>query len=907
MLQNNNIDNEFISKIIKEPLGDAFSVKKAEEDKTNDIQQVRYQGGEEVKDSNGETITEEKKSIIPPFKKEVPLKRKYGEPETTQELSQDIHKYMDMGLSFNDAWDYVLKQYPGTAKNINEYYKARENDDVDNDKEYQYTNDVINYDEKGKGWKSKLSPKESVEVESLNKLGIDSLLRGDDYYNATFRLPDEERSLPATKLYQYLVKNKKLDKWQDVMTNPSGGFANFKNSLIDEIKNAEEFRAQEKNDIINLLNETGNGYTKWLTALNKQAEKAKQEEEAKKAKAVKTPKPETLGSFTTADGKTTDVKYPPVATLTDKNGNEIVIDSKQYQENREKDAINEANKQAEKADTKQAETQPETKEETSTAIEDDKSINTANKTHLASLEKKSAEELEAERETAAERAKRISDQLEKAERYDEWLKNPTILSGIFGKSGMDLAKRIGLGTAALSAIASDVLANYAKGLNGSTDFSNKAVAELNKYVDAVNTKRAEAIAEKAAKPYKTDAENEEKLNQSVTKLKRTSAGLYIPDNALRYLVQNAQLGKPLIEDEKELAIFLNQAEKGFIDSIGKNKKEKDRYVVENDDGTETLTPEGRVVFLDEMETSLSDFGRVLDLDDTKIANGLKLLETEKKRADIIKDISAARLENTTQFMNAEADIKQRIIEASKLKTELSEVQDREQSLNLAKQGKDAFGDLSRKTSIDSLTKEERNELFNSKEFSETKRNLDEELKKHGYKLEVDAEAEIGFKVVKLAEAAGAAGIEGGWTYEQSINKVKEATTNFLNKNSENNLKSNSVNNSINKMIDDAINDVYRLYNDSSVEDFKEKREEALNRIDELIRTLEGYSTEIQRIKNDYLNKNPAEKANYENILNKYNKVEEQPNNNNNEMLNAFNTYRVPTNNINWYKHKLGLV
>ena len=108
------------------------------------------------------------------------------------------------------------------------------------------------------------------------------------------------------------------------------------------------------------------------------------------------------------------------------------------------------------------------------------------------------------------------------------------------------------------------------------------------------------------------------------------------------------------------------------------------------------------------------------------------------------------------------------------------------------------------------------------------------------------------------------------------------------------------------MIDDAINDVYRLYNDSSVEDFKEKREEALNRIDELIRTLEGYSTEIQRIKNDYLNKNPAEKANYENILNKYNKVEEQPNNNN-EMLNAFNTYRVPTNNINWYKHKLGLV
>lgn len=898
MLQNNNIDNEFISKIIKEqPLGDAFSAKKSEEDKTDNIQKVRYLGGEEVKDSNGETITEEKKSIIPPFKKEEPIKRKKGEPENSQELSQDIHKYMDKGLSFNEAWEKEMKEYPGTAKNINEYYKARENLEVDNDKEYQYTNDVINYDEKGKGWKSKLSPKESVEVESLNKLGIDSLLRGDDYYNATFRLPDEERSLPATKLYQYLVKNKKLDKWQDVMSNPSyGSFINIKNSLLDEIKNNEEFRAQEKNDIINLLNETDNGYTKWLTALNKQ-EKAKQEE-AKKAKAAKTPKPETLGSFTTADGKTTDVKYPPVATLTDKNGNEIVIDSKQYQENREKDAINEANKQAEKADTKQAETQPETKaEETSPAIEDDKSINAANKTHLASLEKKSAEELEAERETAAERAKRISDQLEKAERYDEWLKNPTILSGIFGKSGMDLAKRIGLGTATLSAIASDVLANYAKGLNGSTDFSNKAVAELNKYVDAVNTKRAEAIAEKAAKPYKTDAENEEKLNQSVTKLKRTSAGLYIPDNALRYLVQNAQLGKPLIEDEKELAIFLNQAEKGFIDSIGKNKKEKDRYVVENDDGTETLTPEGRAVFLDEMETSLSDFGRVLDLDETKIANGLKLLETEKKRADIIKDISAARLENTTQFMNAEADIKQRIVEASKLKTELSEVQDREQSLNLAKQGKNAFGDLSRKTSINSLTKEERNELFNSEEFSEVKRNLDEELKKHGYSIQADAEA--GIKVVKLS--AG-----GDWTDEQANNAVREATTNFLNRNSENNVKSNNINNSINKMIDDAIDDVYRLYNDSSVEDFKEKREEALNRIDELIRTLEGYSTEIQRLKNDYFNKNPVEKTNYENILNKYNKVEEQPNNNN-EMLNAFNTYRVPTNNINWYKHKLGLV
>ena len=895
MLQN-NIDNEFISKIIKEPLGDAFSVKKAEEDKTDDIQKVRYQGGEEVKDSNGETITEEKKSIIPPFKKEVPLKRKYGEPENSQELSQDIHKYMDMGLSFNDAWDWELKQYPGTAKNINEYYKARENYDVDNDKEYKYTNDVINYDEKGKGWKSKLSPKESVEVESLNKLGIDSLLRGDDYYNATFRLPDEERSLPATKLYQYLVKNKKLDKWKDVMTNPSyDSFIDIKNSLLDEIKNAEEFRAQEKNDIINLLNETANGYTKWLTALNEQAEKAKQEE-AKKAKAAKTPKPETLGSFTTADGKTTDVKYPPVATLTDKNGNETVIDSKQYQENREKDAETKA--AAEKETIKQE--QPETKEEeTSPTIENEESINAANKTHLASLEKKSAEELEAERETAAERAKRISDQLKEKENYEEWLKNPTILTGIFGENGMSLAKKIGLGTSALSAIASDVLANYAKGLNGSTDFSNKAVAELNKYVDMVNTKKAEAIAEKVAKPYKTDAENEEKLNQSVTKLKRTSAGIYIPDNALRYLVQNAQLGKELIKDEKDLAIFLNEAEKGFIKSIGKNKKEKDRYVVENDDGTETLTPEGRAVFLDEMETSLSDFGRVLDLDDTKIANGLKLLETEKKRAGIIKDIAAARLENTTQFMNVEADIKQRISEAATLKTKLSKVQDREQALKLAQQGKSAFSDLSRKTSIDSLTKEERNELFNSEEFSETRRSLEEELKKHGYSLKAGTQLGSEWTIAKISANAD-------WTEEQANNAVKEATTNFLNKNSENNLKSNSVNNSINKIIDDAINDVYRLYNDSSVEDFKEKREEALNRIDELIRTLEGYSTEIQRLKNDYLNKNPAEKTNYENILNKNNKVEEQPNNNN-EMLNAFNTYRVPTNNINWYKHKLGLV
>ena len=907
MLQQNNIDNEFISRIIKEqPLGDAFSAKKAEEDKTNDIQQVRYLGGEEVKDSNGETITEEKRSIIPPFnKKEVPLKREKGEPENAQELSQDIHKYMDMGLSFNDAWDWELKQYPGTAKNINEYYKARENDDVDNDKEYQYTNDVINYDEKGKGWKSKLSPKESVEVESLNKLGIDSLLRGDDYYNATFRLPDEERSLPATKLYQYLADNKKLGEWKDVMTNPSyGKFIDIKKSLIDEIKNAEEFRAQEKNDIINLLNETGNGYAKWLTELNKQAA-AEKAEAAKKAEKAKPAKPETLGSFTTADGKTTDVKYPPVATLTDKDGNETVIDSKQYQENREKDAEAKAAAEKEAIKQEQPNTQPETKaEETSPAIENEENVNAANKAHLASLEKKSAEELEAERETAKERAKRISDQLEKAERYDEWLKNPTILSGIFGKSGMDLAKRIGLGTATLSAIASDVLANYAKGLNGSTDFSNKAVAELNKYVDAVNAKRAEAIAEKAAKPYKTDAENEEKLNQSVTKLKRTSAGLYIPDNALRYLVQNAQLGKPLIEDEKELAIFLNQAEDGFKKSL--SEKEKDRYVIENDDGTETLTPEGRAVFLDEMETSLSDFSRVLDLDDTKIANGLKLLEAEKQRTGIIKDISAARLENTTQFMNAEADIKQRISEASTLKTKLSEVLDREQSLKLAQQAKSAFSDLSRKTSIDSLTKEERNELFNSEEFSEVKRNLEEELKKHGYSIQANAEAGIEvFKVVKLPKAFKlSAG--GDWTYEQANNAVREATTNFLNRNSENNVKSNNVNNSINKAIDNAINDVYRLYNDSSVEDFKEKREEALNRIDELIRTLEGYSTEIQRLKNDYLNKNPVEKTNYENVLNKYNKVEEQPNNNN-EMLNAFNTYRVPTNNINWYKHKLGLV
>ena len=889
MLQQNNIDNEFISKIIKEPLGGAFSVKKTDEDKPDNIQKVRYLGGEEVKDSNGETITEEKRSIIPPFnKKEVPLTRKKGEPENAQELSQDIRKEMDSGSSFNEAWEKEMKKYPGTAKNINEFYDL--NGNIEYHKEYPYTNGwhIDNW-----GAESVYTPKEAVEVENLKNLGISSLLNKD----SSFIYPNEKGSLPATRLYQYLVKNKALDEWKDVMShfNPSK-FLRTYNTLrkaINEDKD-KEFTAEEKYDISKLLNETMVGYSKWLDEVNKQEEKAK------------TPKPETRGSFTTADGKTTDVKYPTVATLTDKNGNETVIDSKQYQENREKDAINEIIKQAEKAnqdkiiqdvkdsEAKETETPSETKttEEVSPAIENEESINAANKAYLASLQEKDAKELEAEREVAEERAKRIMTQLDKATAYEEWLKNPTIISGIFGKSGLSTAKRIGLGAATLFAIASDVMANYAKGLNNETSFSNQAVAELNKYVDMVNKAKAEKIGERAGKPYVTDAENEEKLNQSVTKLKRTNAGIYIPDNALRFLVQNAQLGKELIKDEKDLAIFLNQAEQGFIKASLDNEKEASRYVKDN-----TLTPEGRAVFLDDMETAISDFGRVLELDDTKIANGLKLLEAEKQRAGIIKDIAAARLENTTQFMNAEADIKQRISEASTLKTKLSEVLDREQSLKLAQQAKSAFSDLSRKTSIDSLTKEERNELFNSEEFNEVKRNLDEELKKHGYSIQADAEA--GIKVVKLS--AG-----GDWTDEQANNAVREATTNFLNRNSENNVKSNNVNNSINKTIDNAINDVYRLYNDSSVEDFKEKREEALNRIDELIRTLEGYSTEVQRIKNDYLNKNPVEKTNYENILNKYNKVEEQPNNNN-EMLNAFNTYRVPTNNINWYKHKLGLV
>ena len=889
MLQNNNIDNEFISKIIKEqPLGDAFSVKKTKEDKPDDIQKVRYLGGEEVKDSNGETITEEKRSIIPPFsKKEEPLKRKKGEPENAQELSQDIRKEMDSGSSFNEAWEKEMKKYPGTAKNINEFYNL--NGNIEYHKEYPYTN---GWHTDNWGAESVYTPKEAVEVENLKNLGISSLLDKD----SSFIYPNEKVSLPATRLYQYLVKNKALDEWQDVMShfNPSK-FLRTYNTLskaINEDKD-KEFTAGEKADIKMLLNETMRGYAKWLDEVNKQEEKAK------------TPKPETRGSFTTPDGKTTDVKYPTVATLIDKDGNETVIDSKQYQENREKDIINEIIKQAEKAnqdkivkdseakEKAKTETQPETKaEEISPAIENEESINAANKAYLASLQEKDAKELEAEREVAEERAKRIMTQLDKATAYEEWLKNPTIISGIFGKSGLSTAKRVGLGAATLFAIASDVMANYAKGLNNETSFSNQAVAELNKYVDMVNKAKAEKIGERAGKPYVTDAENEEKLNQSVSKLKRTNAGIYIPDNALRFLVQNAQLGKELIKDEKDLAIFLNQAEQGFIKASLDNEKEASRYVKDN-----TLTPEGRAVFLDDMETAISDFGRVLELDDTKIANGLKLLEAEKQRAGIIKDIAAARLENTTQFMNAEADIKQRISEASTLKTKLSEVLDREQSLKLAQQAKSAFSDLSRKTSIDSLTKEERNELFNSEEFNEVKRNLDEELKKHGYTIKADAEA--GIKVVKLS--AG-----GDWTDEQANTAVREATTNFLNRNSENNVKSNNVNNSINKTIDNAINDVYRLYNDSSVEDFKEKREEALNRIDELIRTLEGYSTEIQRLKNDYLNKNPVEKTNYENVLNKYNnKVEEQPNTN--EMLNAFNTYRVPTNNINWYKHKLGLV
>ena len=583
MLQN-NIDNEFISKLVKEPLGDAFSVKKTEEDKTDDIQKVRYLGGEEVKDSNGEVITEEKRSIIPPFnKKEVPLIRKKGEPENAQELSQDIRKEMDSGSSFNEAWEKEMKKYPGTAKNINEFYDL--NGNVEYHKEYPYTNGwhIDNW-----GAESVYTPKEAVEVENLKNLGISSLLNKD----SSFIYPNENLgSLPATRLYQYLVKNKALDEWKDVMSNfnPSK-FLRTYNTLrkaINEDKD-KEFTAEEKYDISKLLNETMVGYSKWLDEVNKQEEKAK------------TPKPETRGSFTTADGKTTDVKYPTVATLIDKNGNETVIDSKQYQENREKDAINEVIKQAEKAnkdkivqdikdsENKETETPSENKttEEVSPAIENEESINAANKAYLASLQEKDAKELEAEREVAEERAKRIMTQLDKATAYEEWLKNPTIISGIFGKSGLSTAKKIGLGAATLFAIASDVMANYAKGLNNETSFSNQAVAELNKYVDMVNKAKAEKIGERAGKPYVTDAENEEKLNQSVSKLKRTNAGIYIPDNALRFLVQNAQLGKELIKDEKDLAIFLNQAEKGFIKASLDNEKEASRYVDENN----TLTP-----------------------------------------------------------------------------------------------------------------------------------------------------------------------------------------------------------------------------------------------------------------------------------------------------------------------------
>ena len=415
MLQNNNIDNEFISKIIKEPLGDAFSVKKTEEDKPDDIQQVRYLGGEEVKDSNGETVTEEKRSILPPFnKKEVPLTRKKGEPENAQELSQDIRKEMDSGSSFNEAWEKEMKKYPGTAKNINEFYDL--NGNVEYHKEYPYTN---GWHTDNWGAESVYTPKEAVEVENLKNLGISSLLNKD----SEFIYPNENLgSLPATRLYQYLVKNKALDEWKDVMTNfnPSK-FLRTYNTLrkaINEDKD-KEFTAEEKYDISKLLNETMIGYSKWLDEVNKQEEKAK------------TPKPETRGSFTTPDGKTTEVKYPTVATLIDKNGNETVIDSKQYQENREKDAINEAIKQEEKAnqdkivqavkdsEAKEKATKTETPsenkttEEISPAIENEESINAANKAYLASLQEKDAKELEAEREVAEERAKRIMTQLDK--------------------------------------------------------------------------------------------------------------------------------------------------------------------------------------------------------------------------------------------------------------------------------------------------------------------------------------------------------------------------------------------------------------------------------------------------------------------------------------------------------------
>lgn len=808
---------------------------------------VRYEGGETAKDKDGNVISNDIAipAPIPGGKATVPLKAKKGEPEFGWEWAEDAaQKIWDTGKSMGEVKKDMGKKYKLADRIINDNKNVAESasnpDNPDYDKPVQYYKKTQARD--GLIYKT---PEEQTEDLLADRYGF--------YRDESDVFTGNIKPSVAIGL---INKAGLKQEWKDFIENPTSEKADYikeKLNNLGRIKSEKElkklgFKTQSDYD-------AALGYTQkslnWYTSSRvKSPNTGAESAQVKDVPEVPEVKEETKADEATgAENARVEETTPETPTETDDGSFDKIMAGLERE-----DTVQElkARKEAEEIAEKE-------------------------------LTRKEAEKLEKDIEDA------IRKEQQGQYEYEEWLKNPTLISGIFGKSGLSKARRIGLGLSALFAIFSDAAANYAKGIRGNTDFKNTAMDALNSTIKTIQDKRAETIGDNlASRPYKTATDAEEAINKEYEKLKRLSVSTYIPADTLKAFIQESQIDtkEPLSEGLYDR--FTNEARKGYINFINKNDKLKRAYL--NEDGT--LNAAGEYNFLKKQGYAISMYKNALGLSDERLANINARLELDKKKAEVRSAVHDAMFRTNADYINAinAMEEENRALVTSKI--DYTNAATLDAMLELAQKNRNIIAGLSTSSNkTEEGTSEEEaslNRYVNQGGLETT----NEELTKRGWQAELNGEVGAKFPI-KLVPISATISGGGKWSKEQAEKYVESEYNKWTKDDQISSKKARSLSNASGQNIDDYVDEVTNFINTERAKgaeaDLEKVRKEVLDAINRKI----DYNRQVI----DELKAMREREGKFDTGL-------DSSASTTNPYVSMYND--VPTKNSNWYINRLAL-
>lgn len=834
----------------------------------NDTELVRYKGGETAKDLKGNTITAKK-----------------GEPEYGSEWAEDVaQRIWDSGKSMDEVEAEMNKKWPLANALIKDNAAAVTRAE-DPDKKGDYGKSVQYYEKTSDkdGSLHYRSPREQTEATLARRYGL--------YLADNPAIQENSPTNPSTAV-GLLHKTKLKKDWENFINLKDvkdeadflNSYKNLRSKLIElySIKSGKElkglgFTSQEDYDLatrylIKSLDEKANSIANAYLKKEGKDKATGTKKETPVVSPVSNPIPAKA-----AENTKKEIPVVNPAKAEENTNTETVADTTEDTGTKE-----EVNTEADTEPSDASFAVEEARLNTESTAQEKRAQKEAEAIAKKELTRKEAEELDRKLEEAAK--KKQQDLFD----YEDWLKNPTIISGIFGKSGLSTARRVGLGLATLFAIFSDVAANYGKGINNNTDFKTAAMDQLNSTIVKIQNSRADAAGKLAARPYETATDNEEKINRDYEKLRRLPAGTYIPKSALQAFIQESQIDTKEPISDSLYERFNSESRKGFIDSIKRNKALRNAYL--DEDGN--LNADGELKFLNKQEQAIAQYKNVLGLSDERLKNINNLLEMDKKRAEVRSKVHDVIFQTNADYINAinAMEDENRALETSKL--DFTEAKNLDAMLDLAQKNRNVISGLA--TSSANTTEGTSDTEVSLNRFSEQGglEKVNEELKKHGWQAELNGEARAKFplKVVPISAEISAG---GKWTSEQATKHMQSEYEKWTRDDQRSLTKARNLSAASGKNIDEAYDEIMNFLNSEKAKgaeaDFNKVRQEVLESINNKIQYNKQVIDELKEMREKERNFDTGE-SNSVSTRNPY--------------VSMFDD--VPTKDSNWYRHRLAL-